>query len=92
MIYKNFFISSFLKSCFIDRLLERMKYQLNVLKTPQNKIGFLLQYAYFKARKRFFLFSRFTQTHINHAAKPLVRQAANDNLLDINKILSLQVA
>jgi len=41
---------------------------INALKTPVNKVGFLLQYAYFKACKRFFVINRFTQDQIIHAA------------------------
>lgn len=45
--------------------------ELNALKTSANKIGFFLQYAYFKACKRFFVVTRFTQEHIKYTAKLL---------------------
>lgn len=49
--------------CFaINNLLEK---EINALRSPINKIGFLLQYAYFRACKRFFIVNRFTQEHIN---------------------------
>ena len=55
--------------CFsINNLLEK---EIHALRTPTNKVGFFLQYAYFKACKRFFIMSRFTQTSIHHAAKLL---------------------
>jgi hypothetical protein len=45
--------------------------EINNLKTPVNKVGFLLQYAYFKACKRFFIINRFTKDQIRHAAMVL---------------------
>ena len=45
--------------------------KINQLRTPTNKVGFLLQYAYFKACKRFFLIDRFTQENVKYAAKIL---------------------
>jgi Domain of unknown function (DUF4158) len=45
-----------------------LKKEINTLKTPSSKVGFLLQYAYFKACKRFFIINRFTQDQIKHAA------------------------
>lgn len=51
--------------CFsINSSLEK---ETNALKTSINKVGFLLQYAYFKACKRFFMVSRFTQDQIRYA-------------------------
>lgn len=55
--------------CFaIDQTLEK---ELARLRTPTNKVGFLLQYAYFKACKRFFFMSRFRQEDIDYALKLL---------------------
>lgn len=41
------------------------------LRTATNKVGFLLQFAYFKACKRFFFINRFRQEDIEYAAKLL---------------------
>lgn len=55
--------------CFvIDNVLEK---ELSRLRTPTNKVGFLLQYAYFKANKRFFFINRYRQEDIEYAAKLL---------------------
>ena len=45
--------------------------KINFLRTPTNKVGFLLQYGYFKACKRFFITNRFRQEDIEYAAKLL---------------------
>jgi len=45
--------------------------QIKQLRTSTNKVGFLLQYAYFKACKRFFVADRFRKEDIAHAAKLL---------------------
>ena len=34
---------------------------INKLRTPTNKVGFLLQYGYFKTCKRFFIVERYRQ-------------------------------
>lgn len=53
--------------CFaIDNELEK---EINRLRTPTNKVGFLLQYGYFKACKRFFVMNRFKQEDIEYVAK-----------------------
>lgn len=58
--------------CFaINKELEE---KLNRLRTPTNKVGFLLQYAYFKACKRFFVTKRFREEDIQYAAKPFCRK------------------
>jgi len=55
--------------CFaIDNELEK---ELGRLRTATNKIGFLLQYAYFKACKRFFFINRFRQEDIEYTARLL---------------------
>ena len=41
------------------------------LRKPTNKVGFLLQYAYFKACHRFFTIDRFRQKDIHYAARLL---------------------
>ena len=43
--------------------------QIKKLRGATNKAGFLLQYAYFKASRRFFLIKRFRQEDIEYAAK-----------------------
>jgi hypothetical protein len=45
--------------------------KINHLRTPTNKVGFLIQYGYFKACKRFFVVNRFRQEDIEYAAKLL---------------------
>lgn len=45
--------------------------QIRQLRGATNKVGFLLQYAYFKASRRFFLIKRFRQEDIEYAAKLL---------------------
>jgi hypothetical protein len=55
--------------CFaIDNELEK---ELLRLRTATNKVGFLLQFAYFKACKRFFFINRFRQEDIEYAARLL---------------------
>lgn len=45
--------------------------KINLLRTPTNQVGFLLQYGYFKACKRFFVANRFRQEDIEYAARLL---------------------
>lgn len=45
--------------------------KINQLRTATNQVGFLLQYGYFKACKRFFIINRFRQEDIEYAAKLL---------------------
>lgn len=55
--------------CFaITPELERM---LSRLRTSINKVGFLLQYGYFKTCKRFFVINRFRQEDIDYVAKQI---------------------
>jgi hypothetical protein len=55
--------------CFaIDNELEN---EINRLRTATNKVGFLLQYGYFKACKRFFIMNRFRREEIEYVAKLL---------------------
>ncbi|MEO8402233.1 MAG: DUF4158 domain-containing protein [Gammaproteobacteria bacterium] len=55
--------------CFaMDNELEK---EINRLRTATNKVGFLLQYGYFKACKRFFFMNRFRQEDVEYAAKLL---------------------
>jgi len=55
--------------CFaIDTSLDKV---LNKLRTPATKVGFLLQYAYFKGYQRFFFMSRFREEDKEYAAKLL---------------------
>jgi TnpA family transposase len=74
--------------CFsINNLLEK---EINALRTPANKVGFLLQYAYFKACKRFFIMSRFTPEPINHAAKLLGIAADEVDLSSYKKKMPIE--
>ena len=50
---------------------EDLQNKINALRTPTNKVGFLLQYGYFKACRRFFVASSFKKEHIKDAAKIL---------------------
>ena len=59
--------------------------QITCLRTPTNKIGFLLQYVYFKACKRFFLVSRFREEDIRYAAKLLDIQVSEVDLSTYKK-------
>lgn len=54
--------------------------KVNRLHTSTNKIGFLLQYAYFKACKRFFVMNRFRQEDIEYASKILAIPLADVNI------------
>ena len=45
--------------------------QIKKLRGETNKVGFLLQYAYFKASRRFFLTKRFRQEDVECACKLL---------------------
>ncbi|MCA9507537.1 MAG: DUF4158 domain-containing protein, partial [Myxococcales bacterium] len=55
--------------CFaMDNVVEK---ELAKLRTATNKVGFLLQYAYFKACKRFFFINRFRQEDMEYAARLL---------------------
>src|SRR3990167_3678096 len=45
--------------------------QIKKLRGETNKVGFLLQYAYFKASRRFFLIKRFREEDIEYACKLL---------------------
>lgn len=66
--------------------------QIKKLHGETNKVGFLLQYAYFKASRRFFLIKRFRQEDIEYACKLLdfkkrdVKiQKYKDSTLDIHR-------
>lgn len=50
---------------------EVLAIQIKKLRGATNKVGFFLQYAYFKASRRFFLIKRFYQEDIEYAAKLL---------------------
>ena len=45
--------------------------KINSLRTPTNQVGFLLQYGYFKACKRFFVANRFRQEDVEYATRLL---------------------
>ncbi len=59
--------------------------KLSRLRTPTNKVGFLLQYGYFKVCKRFFVINRFRQEDIDYAAKQLGISANNVSLAQYKK-------
>lgn len=59
--------------------------QIKHLRTPTNKVGFLLQYIYFKACKRFFLISRFREEDILYAANFLNIEKSKINLANYKK-------
>lgn len=50
---------------------KELEAKINHLRTPTNKVGFLIQYGYFKACKRFFVVNKFRQEDIGYAAKLL---------------------
>lgn len=54
--------------------------QIKKLRGETNKVGFLLQYAYFKASRRFFLIKRFRQEDIEYACKLLDIRASKVKL------------
>lgn len=62
-----------------------VKKQLYRLRTPTNKVGFLLQYVYFKVCKRFFVVSRFREVDIYYAAKMLNIKISKVNLSTYKK-------
>ena len=55
--------------CFV--LTPEVDAKIKRLRTPTNKVGFLLQYGYFKICKRFFMTSRFRHEDIEYVAKIL---------------------
>jgi TnpA family transposase len=55
--------------CFI--LTDELQKKINQLRTPTNKVGFLLQYGYFKSCQRFFVSNRYGQEDIEFASKIL---------------------
>jgi TnpA family transposase len=54
--------------------------KIDLLRTPINKVGFLLQYGYFRACKRFFVANRFRYEDVEYAARLLGLSAADVNL------------
>ena len=54
--------------------------KINLLRGATNKVGFLLQYAYFKGCKRFFITNRFRQEDIEYAARLLGESADEVNI------------
>jgi len=74
--------------CFsINSSLEK---EIGALKTAVNKVGFFLQYAYFKACKRFFTISRFTQNQIRYAATLLNINPAEVDLASYKKKMPIE--
>jgi hypothetical protein len=75
-------------ACFgINSSLEK---EISALKTSVTKVGFLLQYAYFKACKRFFAMGRFTQEQIRHAATLLAIDPAEVDLTLYKKKMPIE--
>ena len=52
-------------------LTDELQKKINQLRTPTNKVGFLLQYGYFKSCQRFFISNRYRQEDIEFASKVL---------------------
>lgn len=52
-------------------LTDRLQKKINQIRIPTNKVGFLLQYAYFKASKKFYAPRQYYKKDIYHAAKLL---------------------
>jgi TnpA family transposase len=50
---------------------DELSKKINQLRTPANQVGFLIQYAYFTATKRFFIMDRFSKKDVSYAAKIL---------------------
>ena len=50
------------------------------LKSPTSKVGFVLQYGYFKAAKKFFSVKNFKKLDINHVCKKLSLSSMDINL------------
>ena len=50
---------------------DNLESKIGQLRTPTNKVGFLLQYCYFKASKRFFVSNKYRQKDIEYAVKIL---------------------
>ncbi len=59
--------------------------KLSRLRTPTNKVGFLLQYGYFKVCQRFFVINRFRQEDIDYVAKQLDILPSSVNLTQYKK-------
>jgi hypothetical protein len=55
--------------CFMPS--DEVQRKINQLKTPTNKVGFLLQYGYFKSCKRFFMSDRYREADIKFVLKVL---------------------
>ncbi len=85
--------------CFI--VTDDLEKKINQLRTPTNKVGFLIQYGYFRACKRFFVSNRYRQEDIDYAAKTLgitenlcfnkyINKIPRDHQKSILKLLSYQ--
>jgi Domain of unknown function (DUF4158) len=61
--------------------------KLQRLRTSTNKVGFLLQYAYFKAYQRFFVANKYRQEDVEYAAKLLGILPGTVHLLQYKKKL-----
>ncbi len=59
--------------------------KISRLRTATNKVGFLLQYGYFKVCKRFFVINRFRQEDIEYVAKILGIATGEINLSQYKK-------
>ena len=63
--------------------------QINQLRTPTNKVGFLLQYIYFKTCNRFFTVNRFREEDIYYVARFLNIQISDIDLTGYKKRIPL---
>lgn len=64
---------------------KELQNKIGALRTPTNKAGFLLQYGYFKACKRFFVSAKFHQEDIEYAATKLGISLRSINLSQYKK-------
>jgi len=68
----------------------QVKTKINKLRTATSKVGFVLQYGYFKACKHFFVSNRFRQEDIEYVAKLLGVPIRNINFSKYKKKLPVQ--
>lgn len=61
---------------------QALENKISRLRTSTNKVGFLLQYGYFKACKRFFMVHRFRQEDIEYVTKVL---GISPNVVDLTQ-------
>ena len=69
---------------------QHLKNQLEQLRTKTSKIGFLLQYSYFRACKKFFLIYKMPEESINYAINLLNFSQDRINLSNYNSKIATQ--